>query len=576
MNSDQLLDIAQRAMYLSERNDPAHQTRVGSQEYLEALQKRLGSEKALNLLMKLEGIDREEMLGLCGEYKLDELPPWTQQLQEIMSRRWRREDIDRLDLQAKGFPRFLTAPLKLFALYAIEHIDYLRTRHDLALQVASILWSSISTICVDPLICLSGGPFGDASTRKPNADTCVNEEIEQLFLAFPVTARLVTEKTMRFIENMNVLFLRVQTDWADLENEFGCYGEVTGIKGNIGDSHNGAQSVLILTFSSGTKVVYKPRSLAIDNAYKDYLKVLDIRVKTPRVIIRDGYGWAECIQYSPSDDCRPFFFHIGEIMFSVYLSGGCDIHSENVIVYKDSPVVIDCETVFSSLVQGSELGYSVKTTSMLHAYMKMGGCIFEDKGLLTQFKSGDIHLPDGVLGSEFQDDICAGFESTYLRTMRIPSEELAGTCPDDVRFLMRHTKNYAFTYQQMLESENLRDGRLYEIAGDRLFLACVDNESFFPIFKSERASLIAGDIPYFYIKGDTKDLYTRGSLIERDYFQCTVSDNLGTRKSHLSESDLKGQLATIREELGETPEMFESFDDYLIEKVKSKHKENPR
>ena len=66
---------------------------------------------------------------------------------------------------------------------------------------------------------------------------------------------------------------------------------------------NGDETLKIVRFASGLKVVYKPKSLAIDAAWLGLTEWIGTRsgvaLRAPRVLNRGDWGWAEFIPNEP-------------------------------------------------------------------------------------------------------------------------------------------------------------------------------------------------------------------------------------------------------------------------------------
>jgi type 2 lantibiotic biosynthesis protein LanM len=142
-------------------------------------------------------------------------------------------------------------------------------------------------------------------------------------------------------------------------------GELVGLELGAGDSHAGGQTVAILRFQGG-RVVYKPRSLAVDAVLGRLLPRLlphepaAIRIRVPAVVCREGYGWAEFVghRYCADDgELAAFYRGIGHWLAVLRLLGGNDIHQENLIAAGPVPVVVDCETLFRPYEPSGPSGY---------------------------------------------------------------------------------------------------------------------------------------------------------------------------------------------------------------------------
>lgn len=146
-------------------------------------------------------------------------------------------------------------------------------------------------------------------------------------------------------------------------------GDLTGVAFGAGDSHRDGRTVAIVTAEAG-RVVYKPRSVAIDAALANLLDFVSEgasaghRIRVPAVIERPGYGWAEHVEHRYCrDDAELAMFYrgIGEWLAVMRLLSGVDLHAENMIAVGPVPMVIDCETLFTPVVEEQVSGYGRAT-----------------------------------------------------------------------------------------------------------------------------------------------------------------------------------------------------------------------
>src|ERR1051326_7324695 len=85
-------------------------------------------------------------------------------------------------------------------------------------------------------------------------------------------------------------------------------GHITGLSLE-GDRHRGGRCVMIATFSSCCKLVYKPKSMAVDEHFQELLHWINERGTHPalrplKVLNRGGYGWAEFVAPHRSEERR--------------------------------------------------------------------------------------------------------------------------------------------------------------------------------------------------------------------------------------------------------------------------------
>jgi type 2 lantibiotic biosynthesis protein LanM len=142
-------------------------------------------------------------------------------------------------------------------------------------------------------------------------------------------------------------------------------GEIQELKFGAGDSHCAGQTVAILR-SEGGQIVYKPRSLAVDIALRDFIGGLaedhpsPLVIRIPEAVGLNDHGWVEFIPHlyaSGPEELRDFYRGIGHWLAIMRLLGGRDLHAENVIAHGASPVIVDSETLFTPTIAPSPSGY---------------------------------------------------------------------------------------------------------------------------------------------------------------------------------------------------------------------------
>jgi len=132
-----------------------------------------------------------------------------------------------------------------------------------------------------------------------------------------------------------------------------------------GDSHRGGATVTIVRGESWS-VVYKPRSLAIDRTLRDLVAELGddhgspLNVRIPEVIDCGDYGWVEFVSHrfaAGNEELLSFYRGIGHLLALMRLLSGTDLHAENMIAHGGTPVVVDCETLFTPKIPLAPSGY---------------------------------------------------------------------------------------------------------------------------------------------------------------------------------------------------------------------------
>ena len=142
-------------------------------------------------------------------------------------------------------------------------------------------------------------------------------------------------------------------------------GELNELSFGAGDSHRGGSTVAIVR-GEGWRVVYKPRSLTIDTALRGFVAELaddhgsTLNVRIPKVMDCGDYGWVEFVTHrfaAGNEELLSFYRGIGHLLALMRLLSGSDLHAENLIAQGGSPVVVDCETLFTPKIPPPPSGY---------------------------------------------------------------------------------------------------------------------------------------------------------------------------------------------------------------------------
>ena len=178
-----------------------------------------------------------------------------------------------------------------------------------------------------------------------------------LFEEYPVLARLLATAIDRFVDFGLEFLQHLCADWQAVRALFSPDkdpGVLTQVRGGAGDTHRGGRAVLIAGFSSGFRVVYKPRSLAVDVHFQEILAWLNARgdhppFRTLNVLERGSHGWVEFV---PANGCttpeevQRFYQRQGGYLAILYALEATDFHFENLIASGEHPVLIDLESLF--------------------------------------------------------------------------------------------------------------------------------------------------------------------------------------------------------------------------------------
>jgi type 2 lantibiotic biosynthesis protein LanM len=182
-----------------------------------------------------------------------------------------------------------------------------------------------------------------------------------LLSTYPVLARLLATRLDAWCDATAELLQRFAADRALLADRLALPAQVaiTKVRAALSDPHAGGRSVSILTSDTGMSVVYKPRSLAPEQAMHTLIawlneKGLPFTLESYSVCDRGTYGWAGCVTPADcrtDDEASGYFQRAGALLAAAYLVGAADLHSGNVMASGAHPMLIDLEVMAGGLVR---------------------------------------------------------------------------------------------------------------------------------------------------------------------------------------------------------------------------------
>jgi type 2 lantibiotic biosynthesis protein LanM len=333
-------------------------------------------------------------------------------------------------------------------------------------------------------------------------------------------------------------------------------GELAGVVFGAGDSHRGGHTVAILRCAAG-RVVYKPRSLAVDSALARLLARLlpddasGTHIRVPYSLCRAGYGWAEHVEhrYCVDDgELRCFYRGIGTWLAVMRLLNGSDLHAENLIAVGPVPTVVDCEALFTPRppVAPSGYGLAVDRAAALVGGSVLGTGLLPGRGLALGWRGVDSSAVGGLPGqqptaqlpmvvdagtdvarialerqpvaladnhpspnpvlSRFWDVVINGFDEMSDRLREIDRAGQLDTllaefadCP--VRVVLRDTESYAELSRMLWHPVSLHDEPAARRRAAELLARHAANMAGVPsdpaVIDAEIADLLIGDVPFF-------------------------------------------------------------------------------
>jgi len=428
---------------------------------------------------------------------------------------------------------------------------------------------------------------------------------------YPVLARQMVTCTDDWVESSLEFLSRLCADWDSICASFtggedpGKLAEVTF---GAGDTHRQGRSVAIATFSSGFKLVYKPRSLAVDVHFAELLTWFNERGDhpaffAPRTLDRKTHGWSEFVSAKScacQEEVRRFYERQGGYLALLYALEAVDFHFENLIAAGEHPVLIDLEALFHPRLSdmhssGGAQGFAVKVidNSVLRVGLLPQRLWANDEsegvdlsglggmpGQLTPtdvpgwesvdtdhmrlvFKrmemQGSLNRPhlDGaqIRIEDYVDALVAGFTSVYRLLQKHRDELLSDDGPlirfanDEARVILRPSMTYALLLDHSYHPDVLRNALDRDRLFDRLWAVVPERASMSKVIPAEQSDLKRGDLPVFTSRPDSRDLWTSANQRIADFFDETSLDLVRRRLGNLGEDDLSRQIWFIRASL---------------------------
>lgn len=144
-------------------------------------------------------------------------------------------------------------------------------------------------------------------------------QYKKIIEEYPVLLRCATEICDQWLFAATSLIQRLNSDYTVIKTELDptlptakfAEGVVVEVTGGLSDPHNDGQTVQIIKFKTGLKVVYKPKTLKIDVAWNSLINDLNesnapIDLSIAKVVDKEKYGWSEFVSHASVIDSSEF------------------------------------------------------------------------------------------------------------------------------------------------------------------------------------------------------------------------------------------------------------------------------
>jgi type 2 lantibiotic biosynthesis protein LanM len=419
---------------------------------------------------------------------------------------------------------------------------------------------------------------------------------------YPVLARRVVACIDNWVRFSTEFAEHLAADWKQIATIFGIDPQSALVEAaaGAGDTHRHGRSVILARFEDGSKLVYKPRSLAVDRHFQDFIRWVNAQGANPQlralqVLDSGNHGWIEFVHAkgcASSEEVVCFYERQGEYLAILYVLAATDFHFENLLACGEHPVLVDLEALFHPWVRGTDIEQpDVRLVALAKARSVLRtGLLPRRTGAHDDYTGIDLsglggaagQLTDNVLQwaaigtdemaavkqpllmpaaqnrpdidgvdvdvREYTESIISGFCRMYdlLRSHR--AELLADSGPleqfaeDEVRMVARATRGYGVLRGQSYHPDYLRDGLDRDRLLDRLWTGVDENAHLLRFIHGERRDLLEGDIPIFTTHPASSDVFTSDGQRVEAFFEKTGMELSRALIENLSDEDRRRQV----------------------------------
>jgi type 2 lantibiotic biosynthesis protein LanM len=398
----------------------------------------------------------------------------------------------------------------------------------------------------------------------------LKSEGEQIFDRFPALAHCLLVLFANWISANQLFMTRLAADRMTLHTffpELRIDDPIESISTGISDRHDQGLQVLLLEFSDGFRLLYKPKDMSLEARLPQINEWLvaegfPFKLKFPASLEKQDYGWSAFIHPEPCnsiEDVKTFFEHAGALLCLAHTLNGKDLLLENIVASGHHPVPIDLETFFQPQAQRADrigsppdrdppeyLRYSsVLETGMLPYWHIAGLEVPCDLSGLSGSKESLPEIKQPYWDAVNTDDMKRSvrgyrsleksnrlvYEGTFQHPRNYEGALIEGFCHlyrflcarkqsfidflqtfsnARTRLIFRSTQMYALMTKQSLRAENLMDGILRSLIFETLYRPALKGNYLSSFLKAmldqEVRCLESLDIPRFYIRLDSDAL----------------------------------------------------------------------
>ncbi|WP_061860237.1 type 2 lanthipeptide synthetase LanM family protein [Priestia megaterium] len=384
-------------------------------------------------------------------------------------------------------------------------------------------------------------------------------------------------------------------------------GKLKTISTGMGDAHQGGKSVSFINFTSGKRLVYKPRSLEIEESYENLLNWINNKeipffkpLRSAKVHYAENSGWMEFIEYKEcknNEEVQDFYYRTGQLLCLLYALNSKDFHHENLIAQGSHPVLIDLESLIHVDIRNED---EVKTDAISSVDRMILSSVYTiyllPSRIITSGQADAQVLDIGGLGGEkeqkspFKTSVIQHNNTDQIRVGKdytiIPPEnnnpKVNGVVHESqyyidyiedgfthlYRWINENKQNFinkitdlfskiecrailkpTFLYSRLLHTsfhpDVLRNPVDRQILLGRIAMASSNND-LDKVTSSEVKDLLRGDIPYFTAYSNLRQVEnSENKTVQNFHLKSSALEDIKNKVSEFSYQDLEKQLSFI-------------------------------
>ncbi len=403
-------------------------------------------------------------------------------------------------------------------------------------------------------------------------------DISDIFREYPKLQYYCTRITDNFRNFMKLFFMRLSENRKQIEQillKGKEMGEAVSFSADGADCHmHGACALKVET--EGGSFFYKPRDCSINVMYNEIIEaVFKGMLVSPSLVKGEGFAFEEAVEIKPVSseaEVSMYYRNFGYLLALFGALGSTDMHYENIIAYGGFPVAVDLETIVTPLADllrdtdlksideineiTLDLHLSVANTmvlpTMLQGKVQMSPLIKEDALSLPELNGKRI----AVFG--YEQELIRGYEQGYdliLEHRQDILDILSKYGGISTRYVLRASSYYAITLNELHSPDflNAPDKAEHELdkLNDRFsYLSPGEQEK---LTTWERECMDEGDIPYFSVRADSKDLYAApgSEPVARDFFGLSPVEHAVKCIGRMGDAEKRFELGYIRARLAQ-------------------------